>query len=348
MKALVLQAPKQFEMEDRPVPEIGAGDVLIAVAACGICGSDIHGMDGSTGRRQTPLIMGHEAAGVIAEVGADVRDWAPGGRVTFDSTVYCGECSYCRAGKINLCVKRRVLGVACDDFHQDGAFAEYVAVPQRILYRLPESVSFEHAAMIEPVSVAVHAVSRAHLAPGDTVLVVGAGMIGLLIIQVARWAGCGKIIAVDLEESKLALAKQLGADAALNPKDCAVSEAVLEHTNGLGADAAFEAVGLAETIRTGIASLKKGGALCLVGNLSPSVEVPLQTIVARELTLHGSCASCGDYPACIDLVQRGVVQVAPLISAVAPLAEGAAWFDRLYRGEPGLMKVILTPGAQGE
>ena len=211
MKALVLTQYNRFEMQDVPVPALGPEDVLVEVRACGICGSDVHGMDGSTGRRVPPVIMGHEAAGVVARLGSDVGDWAEGDRVTFDSTIYCGRCFFCRQGRINLCDHRRVLGVSCDEYRQDGAMAEYVAVPRHILYRLPEGLDFRRAALVEPLSVAVHAVGRMTLAPDDTVAVIGAGMIGLLVIQALRAAGCRRIIAVDLDAERLALAGRFGA-----------------------------------------------------------------------------------------------------------------------------------------
>ena len=198
MKALVLTRYNQLDYQDVPPPEIQPDEVLVAVRACGICGSDVHGMDGSTGRRLPPLIMGHEAAGVIVQGGRGVQGWAEGDRVTFDSTISCGACAPCRAGHINLCDRRRVLGVACDEFRQHGAFAELVAVPQSILYRLPADLSFARAAMVEPVSVAVHAVGRTTIRLNDTAVVIGAGMIGLLVIQALQAAGCGRIIAVDL------------------------------------------------------------------------------------------------------------------------------------------------------
>ena len=172
------------------------------VKACGICGSDVHGMDGSTGRRVPPIIMGHEAAGVDrSSSGSDVGGWAEGDRVTFDSTIYCGQCCFCRQGRINLCDNRRVLGVSCDEYRQDGAFAEYVAVPRHILYRLPEGLAFRRAAMVEPLSIAVHAVGRMHARAWTTrPSSIGAGMIGLLVIQALRAAGCGRIIAVDIDD----------------------------------------------------------------------------------------------------------------------------------------------------
>jgi L-iditol 2-dehydrogenase len=343
MKALVLEDYHKLEYKDVPEPRMGAEDVLIQVKACGICGSDVHGLDGSTRRRIPPVIMGHEASGIIAEIGQDVKGWQPGDRVTFDSTIYCGTCHFCRQGAINLCDRRRVLGVSCDDYRQDGAFAEHVAIPSRILYRLPDGLSFERAAMVEALSIAVHAVERTPIALNDSAVVVGAGTIGLLVIQALKVAGCGDITAVDLDPARLELACQLGADEGLNPGELDVVARVLERTAGRGADLSFEVVGITSSLSLAIRCLKRGGSITLVGNLSPATEFPLQTVVTRELTLYGSCASRGEYPACLDLMARDAVNVDALISAIAPLSEGASWFKRLYDGEPGLLKVILTP-----
>jgi len=343
MKALVLKQYNELAYENVPEPPIGPEDVLLEVKACGICGSDVHGLDGSTGRRIPPLIMGHEAGGTIAEIGPNVEGWKKGDRVTFDSTVYCGKCHFCRRGQINLCDNRRVLGVSCDEYRQHGAFADYVALPQHILYRLPDELSFERAAMVEPLSIAFHAVHRAPIRLNDTAVVVGAGMIGLLVVQTLRVAGCGQIIAVDVDQRRLALACELGADVGLNPKTTDATSEVLRHTHNRGADVAFEVVGLDATLKLGIQCLRKGGTLTLVGNFSPTAEFLFQTVVTRELTLCGSCASCGEYPACLEMMARGTIEVDRLISAVVPLRDGKAWFERLYRGDGKLLKVILTP-----
>lgn len=343
MKALLLKEYKQLELTEMPEPTIGPEDLLVRVKACGICGSDVHGYDGSTGRRIPPLVMGHEAAGVVAKAGSAVREFKVGDRITFDSTVYCGRCAFCRSGQINLCDNRRVLGVSCGDYRQHGAFAEYVAVPERIAVRLPDTLAFEHAAMVEPISIAVHAVNRTPIKLGDTAVVVGSGMIGLLVIQALRLAGCARVIAVDVEDTKLALAKKLGAEVGLNARTCDPGKEAQALTGGRGADVAVEAVGAAAPIQTAIACLRKGGALTLVGNITPKIELPLQAVVTRELTLYGSCASQGEYPACLELLARGAIQVEPLISARIPLEQAPAWFDRLYAQEPGLMKVIVQP-----
>ncbi len=343
MKALVLTDYKRFALEERPVPAPQPDEVLVRVRACGICGSDVHGMDGSTGRRIPPIIMGHEAAGEIAGLGASVAGWKKGDRVTFDSTVYCGECWHCRRGEVNLCDNRRVLGVSCADYRRDGAFAEYVAVPQRILYRLPDNLSFEQAAMVEAVSVAVHAARRAALADGASAAVVGTGMIGLLVVQVLRAAGCRPVIAIDLDESRLKLAGRLGATATIKADDPALIDQVRALTGGRGADAAFEVVGLTPTVKTAVDCVRKGGSVTLVGNLAPQIDLPLQAVVTRELRLNGTCASAGEYPACLELIASGKVNVTEFISATAPLEDGPQWFEKLHRGEKGLMKVLLKP-----
>ena len=343
MKALVLKEYNHFSYEDIPVPAFGDDEVLIRVKACSICGSDVHGMDGSTGRRIPPMVMGHEASGVIEKMGANVRGFSIGDRVTFDSTVYCGECYFCRRGEINLCDDRKVMGVSTGEYNYQGAFSEFVVAPQRILYPLPEKVSFEYAAMVEPLSIAFHAIRRSSVSLGSTVVVVGAGMIGSLLIQLLKIMGCGKIIAVDMIQEKLDMAKKLGADVCLKSNEVDVAAEVFKLTQNRGADISFEVVGIGPTLQIAIASLKKGGSLTMVGNLKPSVDFPLQAVVTRQISIYGSCSSAGEYPECLDLIAAGKVDIDSFISAVAPLSEGADWFKRLYANEPGLMKVILKP-----
>jgi L-iditol 2-dehydrogenase len=287
--------------------------------------------------------MGHEAAGVIAAAGRDVKGWKDGDRVTFDSTVSCGQCHFCRRGEINLCDNRQVLGVSCGDYRRHGAFAEYVAVPANILYRLPDSLSFDHAAMIEAVSIAVHAVNLTPRSLGDTAVVVGSGMIGQLTIQAARIAGFSRVFAVDIDDAKLVRAREAGADETFNSKNVDVAAEIAARTGGRGADAALEAVGATDPIRTAIACVRKGGAVTLIGNITPKIELPLQPVVTRQIRLQGSCASSGEYPACIELLSTGAIRVDPMISARTGLDQAPSWFDRLYRHEPDLMKVIVQP-----
>jgi len=342
MKALMLEEYMKLVYRDVSDPVRGDKDVLIKVKACSICGSDIHGMDGSTGRRRPPVIMGHEASGVIEEASPSSA-WKKGDRVTFDSTIYCGECWFCRRGEINLCDNRRVLGVSCEDYRQDGAFAEYVVVPQHIIYRLPDEVKFEQAVLVEALSIAVHAVARANIALGDTVVVVGAGMIGLLVIQALGIAGAKAVVAVDLDDSRLAMARKLGASMTVNSGTSDPVAAVAGITGGRGADCAFEVVGIGPAVDTAAKVIRKGGKLTLVGNLAPTVPFPLQATVTREITVLGCCSSRGEYPVCLDLIAGGRIDTASITSAIAPLSEGASWFNRLYEKEKGLLKVVLCP-----
>ncbi|TWU56789.1 Sorbitol dehydrogenase [Rubripirellula tenax] len=343
MKALLLTEYEKMEVTDVDEPEMGADDVLVQVEACGICGSDIHGFDGSTGRRIPPLVMGHEAAGIVVDSGVNVTDMPKGTRVTFDSMVSCGKCHFCRQGSGNLCDNRMVLGVSCEDYRRHGAFAERISVPRRIVYTLPDSLPFEHAALVEAVSVAVHAAAVTPVKLGDTAVVVGAGMIGLLAIQAIRAAGATRVIAVDLNDKRLAVAKELGADDVLRADHCDVPAKIREMTNGRGADVALEVVGATPTIKTAIESVRKGGCVTLVGNVAPTIELPLQSVVTREIRLQGTCGCNGEYPQCIDLMNRGIINVAPLITSMIGLSDGPKWFERLHAGDPDQMKVVIQP-----
>jgi L-iditol 2-dehydrogenase len=345
MKALLLSSYCHLELADLPMPAPGPNEVLIRVAACGICGSDVHGYDGSSGRRIPPIVMGHEAAGVVTAAGSNVSSFAPGDRVTFDSTVYCGECPNCRRGDMNLCDRRQVLGVSCGDYRRAGAFAEFVAVPARICYHLPDNLPFAEAAMLEAVAVAIHAVNLAQLKSTDTALVIGAGTIGMLTLQALRAGGCRRFLVTDVDAQRLAMAKKLGATETLL-SDTTLQEKILELTQNEGVDVALEAVGRNETVAAAIDATRKGGTVCLIGNIAPHVNLPLQKVVTRQIRLQGSCASAGEYPQAIKWMSSGAINVKPLITAIVPLEEGAQWFERLYAREPNLLKIVLTPNPQ--
>lgn len=343
MKALVLEEYMKLVYQEVPLPDMQEDEVLVKVKAVGICGSDVHGMDGSSGRRIPPLIMGHEASGVIEKTGSSVSGWKTGDRVTFDSTIYRADDWFTKKGMYNLSDGRKVLGVSTPEFKKHGAFAEYVTVPQHILHRIPEGVNFIQAALVEPAAVSLHAINLSPISPDDTVLVVGAGMVGMFVIQLLRIKGCKHIIAVDLEASRLELAKKLGADFAFVPGDPELGKKVNELTANRGVDLAIEVVGIAPSVQLGISLLRKGGTITLLGNLSPEVPIPMQAIVTKQLRLQGSCAINGEYPEILDLISQGKLDMEAILSAEAPLSEGASWFDRLYNKEKGLMKVILKP-----
>lgn len=343
MKALVLEDYMKLVYKDVPEPSIGPGEVLVEVKAAGICGSDVHGMDGSTGRRIPPVIMGHEASGIIRETGSDIKDWKTGDRVTFDSTIYPLNDWFTKKGMYNLSDDRMVLGVSAKEFRRDGAYAELIAVPGHILYKIPENVSFTRAAMVEPAAVALHAVNLTPVSVNDTAVIVGSGMIGLFVIQMLRLAGCTEIIAIDIDDDKLFLAEKLGATLLLNPERTDVAGEIRGITSGRGADIAFEAVGNGSAVNTAVNALRKGGALTILGNLSPIVDIPLQFIVTRQLRIQGSCAINGEYEPVLELIERDLINTDVILSAEAPLSEGAEWFKRLYDKEKGLNKVVLIP-----
>ncbi len=343
MKALVLEKYMQFAIKDVPAPELSDDDVLVRVKAVGICGSDVHGMDGSTGRRLPPVIMGHEASGVVEKTGKAVKNWKPGDRVTFDSTIYKKDDWFTMHGMYQLSDDKKVVGVSTPDFKKDGAFAEFVSLPEHILYRLPDSISFTQAAFVEPAAVALHGIEITQPSMTDIVVVVGVGMVGSFVVQLLKLRGCRRVIAVDIDPFKVELAKKLGADAAFLPDDPELMETVKRLTEGRGADVAFEVVGEEASVHTCISAVRKGGQVTLIGNTSPTINFPVQAVVTREIRVQGSCAINGEYPAILDLIASGRLDVNTILSVEAPLEEGPMWFDRLYKKEKGLMKVMLKP-----
>lgn len=347
MKALVLTEYGKFEYLDVPTPIPGTGEVLIKVKACAVCGSDVHGMDGSSGRRQPPDIMGHEASGQIEAVGPGVEGWSVGDRVTFDSTVYCNQCEACRAGNVNLCVNRQVLGVSCDDYRRDGAFADYLVVPAYICYRLPDEVSFVQAAMVEPLAIAYHAATRTQVKPGMSAVIVGVGTIGLLTLQVVKAMGASQIIAVDIDDAKLATAVENGATSIVNSAaPDALAQVLAATPNGKGADIAFDATGIEATVDLCVRAVRLDGSVVLIGNLAQQIDFALQWVVTRQISLFGTCASAGEYDECLQLIAGGKVDVEALIAKSVPLANGHEWITRVYNREPGLNKIVLLPEAE--
>jgi L-iditol 2-dehydrogenase len=343
MKALVLEEYNKLVYKDVPDPHISSNEVIVKIKACGICGSDVHGLDGSTGRRIPPLIMGHEASGIIEATGSEVKKWKPGDRVTFDSTVYPLDDWYTLEGRYNLSDNREVLGVSPGNYRRNGAFAELLAVPQHILYRIPDSVTFEQAAMVEAAAVALHAINISEIKAGDNCVVTGAGMIGIFVIKLLGIAGAGRIIAIDNDPVKLSVAQKSGAEYIFDPSDKNLEEKIKALTNSKGADISFEAVGKNETVNIAVDAVRKGGTVVLIGNTSKAIEFPLQKVVTRELKIQGSCAIRGEYEVILKLLENKKLSVDDQISAIAPLSEGADWFRKLYNKEGGLNKVILVP-----
>lgn len=340
MKALVMREYKHLSYEDVETPVPGKGQVLIRLKACSVCGSDVHGFDGSTGRRRPPVIMGHEASGQIVACGEGVKAHKPGDRVTFDSTEYCNECAMCKAGKVNLCASRKVLGVSCEEYNRPGCFAEYITLPEYILYDIPDNVTYVQASMIEPLSVAYHAATRTAIKPGDSVVLFGIGTIGLLTLQVVRSFGASRIIAVDIDDTRLELAKKNGATDCINSK---TQDAVAEIKKLVpdGTDIAIDATGIDATANMCIKSVGLDGRVILIGNVAPKIDFPLQYVVTHQISLFGSCASAGEYPQCLELISSGKVEVDSMISKIVPLEEGDKWMNKIYNREDGLTKIVF-------
>jgi L-iditol 2-dehydrogenase len=275
------------------------------------------------------MIMGHEASGIISKTGPGVMNWKSGDRVTFDSTVYPLNDWYTIDGHYNLSDNRQVLGVSPGTYKRDGAFADYIAIPQHILYKMPENVSFEQAAMAEAVAVALHSINIAGIRTGEKCVVVGAGMIGIFIIKLLKISGASLVIAIDVDAGRLEQAVRSGADKTFMSSDTDIEQKINDLTSGRGADVSFEAAGKNDSVN--------------MANTSPKIEFPLQKVVTRELKVLGSCAIRGEYETVLDLLASRKINVDDQISAVVPLSEGATWFDKLYSKTEALNKVILKP-----
>lgn len=328
MQALVYRAPWQMTLEDVPAPVAGAGEVVIDVRAVGICGSDVHGYTGSTGRRTPPMIMGHEFSGVVQAVGEGVATAKTG-----DEVVVTPIFPYNGIGQ------RRVLGV----FSTPGAYAEQVVVHESMLLPKPANITWRQAAMAEPLSVALHAISRSRIPLMGTVAVVGSGTIGLLAMLAARLAGAGRIIVTDLSPHRLEMAEELGADLVVNIKEQDPVQAILDYTGGIGVDCAIEAVGIAEAVQQTHKVTRNGGHITWIGNSARMIDLDMQEVVTRELTITGTYGFREEFPLAIQAIASGRINVEPMMERVATLAEGPQIIHDLAAGNSDLVKVILEP-----
>lgn len=339
MRALVYEGPWQMPLREIEHPTPEPFEVVVDVKAVGICGSDVHGYTGSTGRRFPGIAMGHEFSGTISAIGANVREYQIGEDVIVDPILTCGTCVMCRAGRTNVCLSRTMIGM-----QQHGAYAEAVRVPQRQLHRKPAGLSWEHAALIEPLSVALHAVNQTPFLVGESVAIIGTGPIGLLALLIARLKGAGTIIVTDRSTHRLALASALGADIVVNVAEHDPIAAVQAATGGYGADAAIEAVGISPTVQQALAVTRIGGNITWIGNSAPEVTLNMQHVVTREIGIRGVYAfSSAEFEQSIRLLASGRLNVAPLIERIAPLADGPQFIHDLAKGTLDAVKVVLTP-----
>ena len=342
MKALVLKDYLTFDYCDVPDPVPEPDEVLIQIKACAICGSDIHGCAGGSGRRLPPLIMGHEASGIICKTGAAVTGWKPGDRVTFDSTEYCGSCWFCTHGYHNLCADRKILGVACTEYKKNGAMAEYITVKAHTLYQIPDKVSFEEACLIEPLSVGMHAVRIAGDLSGKNVVIIGAGTIGLMTLLAAKSNGAKHVIVSGHHAYLQKLSLQLGADE-IAEDETTLSEQIKHATENRGADVVFDSVGTQASFDTCMKAVRPGGTVVCIGNASRTIQFPLQQCIVEQISVLCSYSSEGEYPLCLDAISEGRIRLDAFTEHTIPLSEGAEAFRRLRNREEGLLKVILTP-----
>lgn len=315
MKAAVIRNnPRRISVEDVECPIPGDGEVLVQVKACGLCGSDIHGfLDVESKGRVAGLIMGHEPSGVVVHCGEHAGKFAPGDRVVIDPQFSCGECYACKHAWYNICENGGIIGSSLRSFHQ-GAMAEYVVVKERHLHALPAQMSFEEGALMEPVSNAIHAVNRAGIKIGDKVAVMGAGTIGLCMIQAARVAGAQEIAAIDVSDFHLEIAKQLGADYVINSSGCDPIEAVRDLFGGIGADVTIEAVGIGETYRQASLMTRKRGTLVFFGAAKETATIHLYPILHRELNVVGCTGFDVELDMALAMVKSGKIDVKPLIT----------------------------------
>jgi L-iditol 2-dehydrogenase len=339
MKAAVWHGGKDVRIEEVPDPKANTGEVLVRVKSAGICGSDAHAFEGRSKRRVPPLILGHEFAGVVADVGTGVLGFQNGDRVVVEPIVSCGACEPCGNGSTNICLGIRFIGL-----HIPGAFAEYVAVPARKCYKLPDNVSFDEATLIEPLSVAIHAVNMTPTKVGDNLLIIGSGVVGLLVLQVARLRVGGNIFVSDLIDYKLDLAKRLGASAIVHSGREDVTKRVRELTNGKGVDAVIEAVGVQETLQQALTVVKKGGEVTITGLLEQMIQFDIMKLVTNEITMRGDYLyTSAEFRASLHLVASGTVQLEPLITHSFPLTDIAKAVDVLTEGKEEHIKVLLRP-----
>ncbi len=327
MRTLVYHGPWEMSLVEAGDPVPGADEVLVAVKSVGICGSDVHGYTGSTGRRAPGVIMGHELAGVVVATGAGVESAA-----SEDEVVVSPLFPFDGKGT------RYVLGV-----NTPGAYADYVLVHKSMLIPKPDGLSFRHAAMAEPLSIAMHAVARTPIPIMGTVCIVGAGTIGLLTLLAARSKGAGKIFITDMSAHRLELARQLGADVPINVGEQDPAAVIMEATGGWGVDCAIEAVGITPAVQQAHKVTRNGGDITWIGNSALMIEINMQEVVTRELTVRGTYGFTDEFEKSIDALASGRINVEPIIERVAGLDEGPALIDALAKGELDLAKVILEP-----
>lgn len=341
MKALKYIAAGHLEIQEETKPVPTKGEVLLKVRACGICGSDVHGFLGLTGRRLPPMTMGHEFAAEVAELGEDAEKFHVGDGVIVQPIHFCGECENCQKGLTNMCLNKKFFGV----LNVNGAMAEYVAVPEKLLFPLPQQCSYEIGALAEPYAVGYGAVKKAGGVGGQNVLVIGAGTIGLGIIQIIKQQNPGKIIVSDLSDTRLQTAKLFGADEVINPGNEDALKAVAKYTDGKMIDTSIEAVGVQATANLSVQCLKTGGQAIWVGMSQKEMEINMQDIVCFARRVIGSFNyTHQEFGEVVDLLGSGRIHAGKLITKTVTLAETQQAMEELHQRPDQFIKVMIEPG----
>ena len=340
MKALRYLGPEKLKVEDVPTPVPQRGEVLIRVRACGICGSDVHGYYGLTGRRIAPMTMGHELSGEVCELGDNASRFAIEDRVIAQPINFCGECVHCKRGLTMLCLNKKFFGV----LSENGAMAEYVAVPEKLLYRLPDQSSFYEGALVEPYAVAYGAVKRAGDIAGKTVLVIGAGTIGLCVLQLIKQKKPGLVIVSDLSAARLKTAMKLGADKGINSQEEDFLEVVLSATNGDMIDLSIECVGVQSSANQSIRCLKPAGTSVWVGMSQKEMTINMQDIVCSARSILGSFNyTHEEFGQAAEIVASGRLNTSEMITKVVSLDEAVNVFPQIHDNPDDYKKVIVDP-----
>lgn len=319
MKSAVFYGKHDLRVEDSPMPKIGPEDVLIQVKACGVCGTDVHIYEGDKGAADVtpPTILGHEFSGIVTEVGSDVTNCKPGDRVCIDPNCYCGKCDFCRNGIAHFCTDMIGYGTTVN-----GGFAEYCSVNQRQVYKLGDHTTFEQGAMTEPVACCLHGIDMCNIQPGSTVVVIGGGMIGLLMLQLARLAGAARTALLEPVESKRAVAKQLGADICIDPIHEDV-KAVLAAAGMTWVNTVIECVGRTSTIEQAIDIVGNKGTVMMFGLTKPDDTIAIKpfTVFQKEIELKASYINPYTQKRALELIDSGRLDVSSMVYAVASLEE---------------------------
>lgn len=346
MRAIVLEEPKKLVLNQLEIPEPGENEVLIRVKAVGLCGSDIHYYEhGKIGDFivEKPIILGHEASGEIVKVGKNVVHLQKGQRVTIEPGATCGKCEYCQNGRYNLCEEVEFLATP----PYDGAFCEYVVMRSDLVFPIPDQMSYETAALIEPFSVGLHAVSRGNLQEGETVLILGMGPIGLMTAAAAKLHGAGTVIGVDLEDSRLEKAKEMGATHVINVRTDSVDDKIMEYTNRRGVDVAIETAGSPAALKSMISAVRRGGIAVIVG-MSPEDESPLNIaqIINKEIDVKGVFRYHHTYPRAIELLASGKVNIERMITDSYELEQAEEAFEKSIHDKRNTLKMMIYPNGR--